>query len=148
MKSFCSLQLQIALKVWSEKNCNIKIQTEKQKYLPFAMLEPYPYGEVKGKAAPKCATVAYWCFELKVTGETADTGGIFWPSAHCWHQEINLPCERRSPCTWRVKGILIPRERELSAEKAVINKTYYFGTSLLPQHKGCLGFLTNLSSQT
>lgn len=32
-----------------------------------------------------------------------------------WKQEINSPCEGHRPCTWKVKGIFITRDREFRA---------------------------------
>ena len=41
------------------------------------------------------------------------------PHLSLWKQEINSPCERSPPCTWKIDDNLIARGREFRAEKAV-----------------------------
>ena len=58
-------------------------------------------------------------FEIKLLKKQPVQEGHFDCPLSLGKQEINLPCERYPPCTKRVEGILITRDREFRAEKAV-----------------------------
>lgn len=58
-------------------------------------------------------------FEFKALKKHPVQKGHSYPPLSPWKQKINFPCERYPPCVRRVKGILVTRDKEFRAERAV-----------------------------